>query len=78
MDTFSLLIFSLCLSLYYFLHSFLAHDKIKAILISKWIPLRYYRLIYNIIATVLLLAVVFHHWEGADSFHHYCLLYSDI
>ena len=57
-----LLFFGIALSLYYTLHSLLADNKIKAILIDGFIPKRYYRIGFNIIA--ILLSIVMYWYYG--------------
>lgn len=54
----SLLLFSLAVSSYFFLHSLLAAESVKSFLTARLIPARYYRLFYNILAIVLLVPVV--------------------
>ena len=48
-----LLIFALGLIGYYVVHSVLANTKVKAVLIGKFIPQKYYRLLFNFTAVIL-------------------------
>jgi len=51
----NLLYFALYLIAYFIFHSFLAHQKVKSFLIDRIIPTRFYRLIFNFLAVVLLI-----------------------
>lgn len=53
-DPLPFLLFSLGLALYFGLHSLLAAEQVKAF-ISRYLPLRYYRIGYNLVAIILLL-----------------------
>ncbi|MBK9017623.1 MAG: hypothetical protein IPM82_28230 [Saprospiraceae bacterium] len=55
------LYFSLLLIAYYALHSILAADGVKAKL-YRLVPARYYRLGYNLLATVLLAAIFYRYF----------------
>ncbi len=53
----NLYLFGFALFSYYVFHSFLAHKKIKSILMDQWIPQKLYRIIYNISALGLLIPI---------------------
>jgi protein-S-isoprenylcysteine O-methyltransferase Ste14 len=61
----SLTLFGISVAAYYFLHSLLAAENVKRLLMKRLISERYYRLAYNIIFLVLLglLAVWFFNME---------------
>lgn len=50
----TILIFSVVVLAYFAIHSLLAADSVKLFLTQKIIPARYYRLVYNLLAIVLL------------------------
>lgn len=52
-------LFTILLILYFALHSLLASTKVKQYLKQRIIPLRYYRLMYNVFALVALIPVYF-------------------
>ncbi|MFK7983013.1 MAG: isoprenylcysteine carboxylmethyltransferase family protein [Saprospiraceae bacterium] len=52
-----LLIFSLCLTGYYLLHSILADNRVKEKLYTL-LPVRYYRLFFNVLSIVLLVVLL--------------------
>ena len=54
-----LLFFAISLTFYYVLHSILANTKVKTFLVEGWIPQRYYRLLFNITAIVLLFPILY-------------------
>lgn len=54
-----IVIFALSLVLYYVIHSVLANTEVKAFLMERFIPYKYYRLLFNFIAMVLLLPVFY-------------------
>jgi len=57
MEINNLLLFVFLLALYFALHSVLANQKVKSWLIDRWIDKRYYRILYNVLAVVLLLPI---------------------
>lgn len=63
-----LLLFALSLSLYYVLHSVLANTKVKAFLIERLIPQKYYRLLFNATAIVLLMPIYYLYQSIPTSF----------
>lgn len=54
-----LLFFTLSLVFYYALHSVLANTKVKAFLMERFIAQKYYRLLFNFTAVVLLLPIFY-------------------
>jgi len=52
-----LLLFGLSLIFYFVVHSLLAHQKIKAYLMERFIPKQFYRILYNALAILFLLPV---------------------
>jgi protein-S-isoprenylcysteine O-methyltransferase Ste14 len=54
----TLLTFSASLVFYYLLHSLLASDGIKAHLAGRWLPAAWYRLSYNLLFSILTVALV--------------------
>lgn len=52
-----LLFFLLALTFYYILHSILANNKVKAYLMGRFIAKKYYRLLFNLTAILLLLPI---------------------
>lgn len=52
-----MILFILSLIAYFGLHSILANLKVKAFLIPRFIPQKYYRLFFNTVSTVLLLPI---------------------
>ena len=55
----NLFLFGFALFFYFFIHSVLAHKKTKAILMDKWIPQKYYRILFNIVSIGLLIPILF-------------------
>ena len=53
---------------YFVLHSLLADQGIKAFLTRRLIPTRYYRLIYNLLAIILLLPLAVYYWSIDEVF----------
>jgi len=54
-----LLLFALSLIFYFVLHSILANNKIKAFLMERFIPQKYYRLMFNTISVALLIPIFY-------------------
>lgn len=54
-----LYLFGFSLLLYYFLHSLLAAESAKGILLEKIIPARWYRLFYNFVSVIFLFPIAF-------------------
>ena len=52
-----LLYFLLALTFYYVLHSVLANTKVKSFLIGRFISQKYYRLMFNLTAVILLIPI---------------------
>jgi methanethiol S-methyltransferase len=48
------LIFSIASAIYFILHSLLAAERVKDFLMKNLIPVKYYRLVYNLLAVILL------------------------
>lgn len=63
-----IIIFGFLLVLFFLLHSFLAHNKVKAFLMEKWISKKYYRLLYNFIAVFSLIPIYLFYRKTEDSF----------
>lgn len=54
-----IIIFVLSILTYYTIHSMLADNKVKKILIAKWINKKYYRLLFNFSAIILLIPIFY-------------------
>ncbi len=63
-----LLLFTLSLIFYYLLHSFLANTQVKVFLMKRWIPQKYYRLLFNGTAIGLLLPIIYFYQRIATHF----------
>ena len=61
-------LFAISLLLYYSLHSLLAHQKTKALLIPRWVPQKYYRLLFNATAIGLLIPIFFFYQQIPTSY----------
>ena len=61
-----LFIFAILLLVYFVVHSALASHRVKNILIDKWIAKRYYRIIYNAIAIISLVPILFAFYQIAS------------
>lgn len=59
----SFVFFSIAVIGYYFIHSFLADERIKGLLQERWIPKVYFRLLFNGLAIVLLIPLVWWYLE---------------
>ncbi|HHH54399.1 MAG TPA: isoprenylcysteine carboxylmethyltransferase family protein [Bacteroidetes bacterium] len=61
--------FILLLLFYMFLHSFLAHDKVKTILYKKLINERYYRFFFVSYATVFFIPILYLYYTGKHTIY---------
>jgi len=63
-----LILFGLALGFYYIFHSFLANNNVKNFLMEHWISQKYYRLLFNFFAIILLLPIYYFYQKIETSF----------
>lgn len=63
-----LLLLGFSLFIYFIIHSFLAHQKVKYFLIGKWIAKKHYRLFFNGMSVLFLLPIFWIYKNNEPSF----------